>query len=247
MTHKPSGFAFEVNFSLANDPELYKAWLSEKSTLKLKEIATIFDWDVKEGKIKASEESFNNYLLKRFNDEVAFGWSIAEKIDPIKLLPLEIQAWHHDLPSYNQRLLWDAYLDQNQNGQSEFADYLRKIYNNKNVRTQWETAIPEADDIETSCAASEMLWLIEDDGGFDNDLAYYTFCMEWKKLSFDDFKKELTESLKNNLVFEQQFKLEWAPDYEGLENNFLDNIDFRYIYDFMQNDFNKWPENPMQS
>ena len=164
--------------------------MSEKPSLKLKEIATIFDWDVKEGKIENSEESFNNYLFKRFDDEVASGWSISVEIDPIKLLPLEIQAWHDDLPSYNRQLLRDAYLDEDQNGQSEFADYLRKIHNDERARTQRETAIPKTDDIETSFAASEMLWLIEDDGEFEDDLAYYNFCMDWKRLSFDDFKED---------------------------------------------------------
>ena len=247
MPKTPKELPYKVNFSLSRSPDLFEAWLGEKPSLKLKEICTIFEWDAKDGKIENSEESFNNYLLKRFNDELASGWSISEKVDPIKLLPLEIRAWHNGLPSYNRQLLWDAYLDEDQNGQYEFADYLRKIHNDERERTEWETAIPETDDIETSCAASEMLLLIEDDGEFEDDLAYYNFCMEWKKLSFDAFKKELTESLKNNLVFEQEFKPEWAPDYEGLEEDFIKNINFRYIYDFMQNDFNKWPKKPLES
>ena len=237
-----SEFPYAVDLSGFDQPDLYESWIKEKPSMKRREISTLFQWDAKDGKAEDHAEGFNKYLLAIFKSELVDGWSISEKIDPFKLLPLEIQKWHTDLYHYNKTLLRDAYADDERYPDLEYADFIREIYEDGSKKSDWETAVPECFETETQYAAEFLLWVLEDDGGFNSDEEFKDHCAQWKNVDLETFRTKLTELMKENDLFETEFSVDWSPGYEKDENTFFAEIDFEYIYEFLQKDYNKWPQ-----
>lgn len=235
-----SEFPYAVDLSVFDQPDLYESWIKEKPSMKRREISTLFQWDAKDGKAEDHAEGFNKYLLDIFKSELADGWSISEKIDPFKLLPLEIQQWHTGLYHYNKTLLRDEYAADDRYPDLEYADFIREIFEDEIQRSDWETAIPQCFEIETQYAAKFLIWVLEDEG-FDSDEEYKEHCGQWKDIEPEVFKDKLTELMKENDLFETEFTVSWDPDYQKDEKAFFDEIDFEFIQDFLQNDYNKWP------
>ena len=140
---------FSIDFDLYEIPELYRSWLAEKSSLKIKEIGTLFAWDCKDGKTENTDEGFNQYLLSLFKTDLSNGWSISEEIDPFKLLPLEIQAWYTGLYFFNAQLLMDAWCCDDRYPGLELADYVKEIYEDEERRADWSIATPDTLNEET--------------------------------------------------------------------------------------------------
>ena len=86
-------FPHRVDLTLFEQPALYESWIREKSTLSKREIASLFQWDVRDKKAQDNESGFNEYVLSLFHADLADGWSLSEKIDPLKLLPLELMEF----------------------------------------------------------------------------------------------------------------------------------------------------------
>ena len=241
MKQKYDEFRYEGEVSRFDQPDLYAVWIKEKSAMKRKEISTLFQWDAKDCKVNDDSDGFNDYLLELFKSELESGWSISEKIDPFKLLPLEIQQWHTGLYHYNKTLLRDAYADDERYPDLEYADFIREIYEDGVKKSDWETAVPECFESETQYAAEFLLWVLEDDGGFNSDEEFKEHCDQWKNIDLETFRTKLTELMKENDLFETEFSVDWSPGYEKDENTFFGEIDFEYIHDFLRNDYNKWP------
>lgn len=236
-----SEFPYEVDLSSYEQPELYESWIKEKSSMKRREISTLFHWDAKDGKTEDHSEGFNKYLLKIFKSELAGGWSISEKIDPFRLLPLEIQQWYAGLYYYNQTLLRDSYSDDERFPDLEYADFIREIFEDESQKSDWETAIPQCNESETQYAAEFLLWVLEDDGGFDTQEEYKEHCDQWKDIEPALFRAKLTDLMKENSLFDTEYTVNWNPGYEKDEASFFTEIDFEFIQDFLHSDYNKWP------
>lgn len=67
---------YNINFSNHEDRDLYEAWFKEKSQLQIREFEGLFGFDCSDGKYSKTDEDFNQYLLLRFKEEVAAGWSL---------------------------------------------------------------------------------------------------------------------------------------------------------------------------
>lgn len=231
---------YDIDYSFHEEASLYEAWLKEKSALQIQEIATLFQWDISDGKIDNSEDGFNGYLVALFRQDIAQGWSISEEIDPFKLLPIEIQSWYSGLYHYNIKLLLDEYSSDNRYPDLELADYVREIYDDPERRNAWSIAIPMTSNAESLFAWHQVEWLLEDDGDFESAKAYFDHCQAWRQKTFEEFKKVLIENLQENEIFELEFIDEYE-DYLGDENAFLGEIEFKELYDFLQNEYNGWP------
>ena len=234
-------FPYEVDLDRFEHPELYETWVREKTSMKRREISTLFKWDSKDGRFQDDAKGFNDYLLALFKSELAGGWTISEKIDPFKLLPLEIQDWYFDLYHYNRKLLFEAYTDDDRYLDIEYADFIREIFEDEDKKSEWETAIPECFESETTYAAQFLVWVLEDDGVFESNREYKEHCDQWKDIDLEKFRENLTALMKDNDLFSSEYIVEWDPDYERDEEFFFSQIDFEHLHDFFRNDYNKWP------
>jgi len=234
-------FPHEVDLDCFEQPELYEAWVKEKPSMKRREISTLFKWDSKDGKVQDDAMGFNEYLLALFKAELASGWSISEQIDPFRLLPLEIQDWHSDLYFYNKTLLRDTYVDDDRYPDIEYADFIREIFEDEDKKREWETAIPQCFESETTYAAEFLLWVLEDNGGFESEQEYKEHCDQWKNIDLEHFQEKLTALMKENDLFASEYTVSWAPDYDKDEELFFSEIDFEHLHEFLRDDYNKWP------
>jgi len=241
MKRKYDEFQYEVELSRFDHQDLYAAWIKEKPALKRREISTLFQWDAKDGKISDSFDGFNDYLLELFKSELASGWSIAEEVNPFKLLPLQVQSWYDNLYFYNRTLLLDAWSADERYPDLDYADFIRELYDDKVKKEDWETAIPQCFEPETQYAADFLLWVLEDDGGFETRSDYKAHCEQWKELDVDSLRLRLTALMKENDLFQSEFIVSYAPDYEKDEQTFFEEIDFEHIHCFLRDDYNKWP------
>jgi hypothetical protein len=241
-TLKFDEFPYEVDLGLAEEAVLFEAWLEEKSTLKKKEMAKLFQWDAQESKGSDTPQGFSKYLFDLYMSDVANGWSISEEVDPFKLLPLQAQEWYWGLYSYNRTLLHDCHRDDERYPELEFADFLNEIYNDNDQREDWETATPESQDPATDCAVSLMLFILEYDSDvFDTEEEYRAHCNEWKHASLEELKTGLIQSMKENDTYNEDYWDEDEVDEQYTEEEFYAGIDFEFIYNFLKNDYNKWP------
>ncbi|QNI94544.1 hypothetical protein SynA15127_01466 [Synechococcus sp. A15-127] len=236
-----SRLPYSINFSLHVNADLYEAWFKEKSALKINEIVTLFRWDTNDGKIENTEEGFNNYLLDLFKSDLTKGWSLSSEVDPFKLLPLEIQGWYHGLYYHNQELLLDSYSWDDRTPDLNLADYVKEIYEDEEKRAEWSISMPDTSNDETTYTWSVIEWLLEDCGNHESRQEYLDECKDWRQKPFKEFKKELINLMLENQHFEEQFIEEYG-EYDGNEEDFIRNIDFKELYDFLKTDYNGWPQ-----
>ena len=67
---------YAINFKTHENPEIYEAWFEEKSQLQVREYEGLFGFDCSDGKYAKTDADFNKYLVGRFEEEVASGWSL---------------------------------------------------------------------------------------------------------------------------------------------------------------------------
>lgn len=66
---------YVINFGAHENPDLYKAWFNEKSQLQVREFEGLFGFDCSDGKFAKTDADFNKYLVGKFEQEIADGWS----------------------------------------------------------------------------------------------------------------------------------------------------------------------------
>lgn len=67
---------YNVDFRNHENYDLYEAWFKEKSQLQIREFEGLFGFECSDGKYSKTDENFNVYLVLRFEEEVAAGWSL---------------------------------------------------------------------------------------------------------------------------------------------------------------------------
>ena len=235
-------FPHPFNIGIADEPGLFEAWVKGKSTLKKKEIAKLFQWDAKDGKVSDTPEDFGKYLLAVFASDLASGWSLSEEVDPIKLLPLVVQKWYNNLYSHIKTLLFEAFQDDERYPYLSFAELIKEIFDNPDQREGWEIAIPDCPNMETSCAVSEILFLLEYDSDMFKTMAEYRkHCNQLKMAGFEAFKEKLIRLVKDNDTYHQEYFDDELADLQCNEEEFMTSIDFDFMFNFLKDDYNKWP------
>ena len=235
-------FPHPFNIGIADEPGLFEAWVKGKSTLKKKEIAKLFQWDAKDGKVSDTPEDFGKYLLAVFASDLASGWSLSEEVDPIKLLPLVVQKWYNNLYSHNKTLLFEAFQDDERHQNLLFTELIKEIFDDPDQREGWETATPDCPNMETSCAVSEILFILEYDSDMFKTMAEYRkHCNQWKMTSFELFKEKLIRLVKDNDTYCQEYFEDRLAHLLCNEDEFIASIDFDFIFNFLKDDYNKWP------
>lgn len=73
MTHECK---YNINFEAHENPDIYEEWFKEKNQLQIRELEGLFGFDCSDGKYSKTDHDFNIYLLQRFTEEVAGGWSL---------------------------------------------------------------------------------------------------------------------------------------------------------------------------
>jgi hypothetical protein len=86
---------YQIDFGAHESPDLYKAWFEEKSQLQVREFEGLFGFDCSDGKYTKMDKNFNKYLLVKFEEEIAGGWSLKSDVhDRIQsLLIKDSHAW----------------------------------------------------------------------------------------------------------------------------------------------------------
>jgi len=69
-----------IDFKTHENPDLYEAWFEEKSQLQVREFEGLFGFDCSDGKYVKTDADFNKYLVGKFEEEVAEGWSLKSDV-----------------------------------------------------------------------------------------------------------------------------------------------------------------------
>ena len=59
--------------------------------------------------------------------------------------------------------------------------------------------------------------------------------------SFEVFKEKLIRLVKDNDAYHQEYFEDEPADLQCNEEEFMASIDFDFMFNFLKNDYNKWP------
>ena len=104
--------------------ELFKYWINGLSALQVNELNTLFKWDIKDG----TPEQYAEYVHKKYLEAIDQGWTAKTEVDPVKLLPLEVQNWLDSLVVHTRSHLNDMYTESPLYCEITWADYVHGVY-----------------------------------------------------------------------------------------------------------------------
>ena len=230
---------YEVNVTNTPQPQHYEAWLSEQKSMKLKEIATLFKWDVKDGKLGDTEADFNSFVYSFYEAAVKAGWAITTKEDPFELLPEEIRNWFSGLDQDQHSALQDAFSNDSRYPEMEYASFVQEVYEinmNREPLSIVDALNEELDMFISNGQMSETTaQLIDDEANFLDQSFGENGSHEWLYTNADELKEYLLADFKEAAEegFDKLGKYASNEQLNSLEE-VLNAINFQQAYEYIK-------------